>query len=370
MRMLADAGTPKAFDALVDIAGKTRGQTRVNALDMLAQSRPSDPAVGAAPQRLAVLWPPRRGARTPATVLGRIGTEEARQTLIAALTGKDKDLAAAAAGALGQVGMTDSVKTALLGAAQANPQVKLQVMHQLINAGAPEGLRMAEEMLASKEPGAAQSAVWALASQGTTEAKRLIERALDSKDAQVRVAAITSLAQNPDEHSTDTLVRLARDSDPQVRAMALSTLGQVGSDAGTAGHHRRDPQRQSRRSDRRDLWPRQHGRSAREPAARLADARPRSLGRPGRDLLLVQWRPGGRPNPHPDRQRSLRHRRPEILSCQPAPHPRRRPRRRHRASASPSSPAPRATTAATATAAATTAAASTSNRGARSYAGR
>ena len=41
-------------------------------------------------------------------MLGRIGTEDARQALIAALTGKDKDLAAVAAGALGQVGLTDS----------------------------------------------------------------------------------------------------------------------------------------------------------------------------------------------------------------------------------------------------------------------
>ena len=41
MRMLADAGSQKAFDALLDVAGKSRGQTRVHALDMLAQSRPA-----------------------------------------------------------------------------------------------------------------------------------------------------------------------------------------------------------------------------------------------------------------------------------------------------------------------------------------
>ena len=89
-------------------------------------------------------------------MLGRIGTEDARQALIAALTGKDKELAAAAAGALGQVGMTDQVKSALLVGGAAQPAVKMQVMQQLVQAGAPEGMRFAEEMLNSKEPGAAQ----------------------------------------------------------------------------------------------------------------------------------------------------------------------------------------------------------------------
>jgi HEAT repeat protein len=163
-------------------------------------------------------------------VLGRIGTEEARQSLIAALSDKDKDLAATAAGALGQMGMNDQVKTALLGAARDNPQVKMQVMNQLINAGAPEGLRLAEEMLTGKDVPGANSAVWALAQQGTPEAKRLIERALTSQDKSVRMAAISTLATNPDDQSTDTLLRLTRDSDAQVRASALSTLGQIGSE--------------------------------------------------------------------------------------------------------------------------------------------
>ena len=74
-------------------------------------------------------------------MLGRIGTEDARQALITALTGKDKELAAAAAGALGQMGMTDSARPRCSRAARDNPQVKMQVMQQLVQNGAPEGLR-------------------------------------------------------------------------------------------------------------------------------------------------------------------------------------------------------------------------------------
>jgi len=229
MRMLADCGSPKAWEALLDIAGKSRGTTRITALEMLSQRRPGDPVLEAL---LAdSLFSGRRDESTfAASVLGRIGTEQARQTLITALQGSDKQLALAAAGALGQQAMTETVKSALLAASRDNPALKNQVMHQLINAGAVEGMRLAEEVLNGKDAGAASSVIYALAANGSTEAKRLLERALDSREPAVRMAAISNLAQNPDDHSTDLLMRLTRDSDPNVRATALTTLAQVGSD--------------------------------------------------------------------------------------------------------------------------------------------
>ena len=233
MRVLGDAGTPKAFDALLDIASTSRGQARVTALETLAQTHPSDPAVG---QLLsdALFSGRREESAYAATVMGRLGTEDARQALVVALTGKDEQLAAAAAGALGQMGMTDTVKTALLGAARDNPHVKMQVMNQLVALGAPEGLRLAEEMLSGKDTSGASQAVWALASNGTADAKRLLERALDSKEPSVRMAAISSMANSPDERSTELLLRLSRDADPGVRSQALSTLGQIGGERAQA----------------------------------------------------------------------------------------------------------------------------------------
>ncbi len=228
MRLLADSASPRAFDALVDIAGKTRGNTRVNALDLLANARPSDPAVS---QLLSdSLFSGRRDeANYAAMVLGRIGTQDARDALISALRGNDKDLAGVAASTLGNMGMNEQVKSALIAAARENPAVKAQVMQQLVQSGAPEGLRFAQEMLDSKDPNAV-SAIYALAGQGTEAARALVLRAIESKDPSVRMAAISSLMQNPDEHTTNKLIDLTRDSDASVRATALQTLGQIGSE--------------------------------------------------------------------------------------------------------------------------------------------
>lgn len=233
MRALADADTTKSFDALVDIAGKTRGQTRVGALDMIALARPTDPALA---QLLSdSLFSGRRDeSGYAANVLGRMGTDDARQALIAALGDKDKQLVHAAASALSQAGLTPQVKTALLAAAQHDPQMKAQIMNQFLHAGAPEGIRLAEEVLNGDTPGAAHSAIYALAQMGTPESKRLLERALSSRDPGVRMAAIATLGQNPDDHATDTLLRLARDTDPQTRQTAIATLGQMGSEKAAA----------------------------------------------------------------------------------------------------------------------------------------
>src|SRR3569623_1079627 len=128
--------------------GRARRRSGVQALELLAQAHPNDPAVG---QLLSdsLCSGRREEAQYAAGVLGRIGTEDARTALVSALTGKDANLAAAAAGALGQIGMTDQVKSALKSAAQSNPQVTTQVMQQLVQAGSPEGLRLAEELLNS-----------------------------------------------------------------------------------------------------------------------------------------------------------------------------------------------------------------------------
>jgi HEAT repeat protein len=236
MRMLADAGSPRAWDALVGVAGKTRGQTRVSALDVLAQARPSDPAIGQLLSDSLFSGRPEE-ARYAASVLGRIGNEDARQSLIAALSDKDKGVAAAAAAALGQAGLGEGVKSALLTAAQGNPSIKMTVMMQLLQGGAPEGLRLAEELMESKpEHGrhAARSVVMALARQGTPEARRLVDRAASAKDPQVRMAAVSALGQNPDEGTTDKLLQLTRDEDGDVRTSALQTLGQLSSEKAQA----------------------------------------------------------------------------------------------------------------------------------------
>src|SRR5262249_7396414 len=153
----------------IDIASKSRGQTRVAALDMLARERPSDAALG---QLLtdSLRSGRREEASYAANVLARIGSDSARQALLGALSSKDKELASVAAASLGQFAMTDSLKSALLSASQSNPEVKQQVMSHLLSAGDPDGLRFAEEILSDQDSGGANAAIWALASAGTPEA--------------------------------------------------------------------------------------------------------------------------------------------------------------------------------------------------------
>jgi HEAT repeat protein len=228
MRMLADSGAPRAYEALVDIAGKSRGQTRVSALELLARSRPGDAGI------TQLLTDSLRSGRRDesnyaASVLGRLGTEPARQALVAMLSSKDKDLANMAAASLGELGMTDSTKSALVAAARTSPEIKQQVMGQLLQAGDPDGMRFAEELLRDGES-AASTAVYALINVGTPEARRLLDGALTAQDPSVRIAAISSLMQSSDDRATEALMRMTRDPDAQVRATALSTLGQFGSE--------------------------------------------------------------------------------------------------------------------------------------------
>jgi HEAT repeat protein len=229
MQLLASSGAPRALDALADVAGKARGQTRVSALELLARARPGDAGVT---QLLAdSLRSGRRDeAMYAANVLGQLGTEPARQALLGALTGKDADLATVAAAALVEVGIAGPVKTALLSAAQRSPEIKQQLMGQLLQAGEPEGMRMAEELLGSSDSSSASAAVYALTGADTPEARQLIDRALTAKEPSVRIAAMSSFVQNPDDKAADTLARMAKDPDAEVRAMALASLGQVGSD--------------------------------------------------------------------------------------------------------------------------------------------
>src|SRR5262249_8858966 len=96
MRLLADSGAPRAFDALLDIAGKSRGQTRVTALEAIAQARPGAPGLH---QLLTdSLRSGRRDeASFAASTLGRLGTDSARQALVDALAGRDAEVASVAA---------------------------------------------------------------------------------------------------------------------------------------------------------------------------------------------------------------------------------------------------------------------------------
>lgn len=230
MRMLADSGSQKAYDSLVKLAGDSKGSTRQQAFEMLAQVRPGDPNLTA--MLTDSLFSGKQGeASDAASILGRIGTEAARQALIKALGDKSVKVAGAAASALGQGSMTDEVKQSLLAAAAGNEKVKWNVMAQLVQAGAPEGYQLAMQVLDGKDAGNnAGSILWNLASQGTPEARAVLDHALTSKDPAVQVSAISAMSNNADDAATDKLLALTRSSNEDVRRAAMSSLGSIGGD--------------------------------------------------------------------------------------------------------------------------------------------
>ena len=302
MRMLADSGTPAAFAALVDIAGKTHGMSRVQSLELVARAHPSDATVG---QMLAdSLFSGRRDeAQYAAGVLGRMNTEDSRTALMAALTGKDKELAQTAAMTLGNTGMTESVKTALMSAAQSSPADQGAGHEPARQRGRTRG--HADRRGAARRQGSECRRAGGVRAQQPRHARG---EAADQPRARLERAA------GPD--GGDQLARaeprrqVDGHADPDVEGRRCERRaeradgarpGRFGARADRAA--RRVAQRQAGGAGRRDLGPRAARRPARDPAARAADARPRPERRADRDLVVVQRRPRGRHDADPDRQR-------------------------------------------------------------------
>jgi HEAT repeat protein len=162
--------------------------------------------------------------------LARLGTDDARQAMITALTGDDDNLASQVASAISQSGMTKPIRDALVAAAKSGkPQVKAQALSQLINSGTEEGMQLAADTLNGSDADAARSVAWALANVGTGASRKLLEQALTNKDPQVRSAAVSAIGNSGDDKSADTLISLIHDSDASVRSSAVSALGSMGS---------------------------------------------------------------------------------------------------------------------------------------------
>ncbi|HVV84331.1 MAG TPA: HEAT repeat domain-containing protein [Kofleriaceae bacterium] len=228
--MLGDAPGPEARATLLDVAGREHGPLRNAALDALSQTRPDDPALA---QLLgdALLGGRPDEVSQAATILGRVGTPEARQLLVAAIGDDDVARAGAAIGALGYGTAIDGdLRAALVKVATSGPQaLRAQATQQLLTAGGSEGVTAARALIGGDDPDAARAAVWSLSNAGSDEADAAIRDALDSKDAGVRGAALQVLAQRPDDADTARLVAMAHDADPSVKAQAMSTLGTIGS---------------------------------------------------------------------------------------------------------------------------------------------
>ncbi len=292
---LTQLDEPAARDKLWTMARGSSGYSQLQALDALAQANPNDPELTA---MLVDLVNNGRNDEmsTAAYSLARAGSPEARDALMAALSGGDTQRASAAVGALGQMLADPDLAGAVAQAARStDPQLRQAALGQLVYNGLPEGMKLAEEMLKGGDSAAASQAMQVLMSSQTPDARRLVREATGQQDAQVRALAASALAASTDEASTQSLIALSRDSEAQVRNAALNSLGQVGSEAamGALLDTARAGETESRQAAINALAYTDDGRASALIAELIKSGDPGH--RHDRDLRVARRRPRGRP---------------------------------------------------------------------------
>lgn len=226
MGALANAGTEPALDALLELVHGSR-DLKADALALLGGARPDDPKV-AKLLREAVHSNVPEEAAAAASALARVGTEDARDALVAALASSDASVATNAATSLTKFRLTDEVTAALRGAMAAHPELKSELMTQLATTGSPLGLELAKEALAGDDPNRAYRALGALEQVGTPAAFELLVQGTRVRDPQVRAEAVASLAATADKRAGELVASALRDGEANVRAAAARALGQLG----------------------------------------------------------------------------------------------------------------------------------------------
>jgi HEAT repeat protein len=230
--MMGQLDGEEARDRLWAMTRESSGYTKMQALEVLASSDPGDPRITST--LIEVMRDGRRDeAGSAAFALARNGAPEAREALLAALQGGDRQAATVALGAASQLMSDPDMAAAVVQTARSatDPQLKQAALSQLLQSRLPDGVAVAEQMLKSGRADEATQAISALA-QGDPSAadlQRLVRDAARQSEPQVRAIAAGALVQSSDPSSSELLVQLTRDRDPTVRAAALNGLGQVGS---------------------------------------------------------------------------------------------------------------------------------------------
>ncbi|HVK86639.1 MAG TPA: peptidylprolyl isomerase [Kofleriaceae bacterium] len=174
--------------------------------------------------------------------LGRVGSERATPTLVAALHDPDPAIVAAAAGALGVASQLDEpapsaeLTAELVGALARVPDAQRPMVLEAIGrAGDPSAQRAIVPYLANPSPAVVEAAALALARYG----RRKLALQADARNALLplfsgppaaRYAATYALAREHEPPASEAalvaaLVARVVDDDPQVRAQAVAAIG-------------------------------------------------------------------------------------------------------------------------------------------------
>jgi HEAT repeat protein len=228
MQVLADSGSQPAVDALVEIV-RGAADLKPRALGMLGDARPDDPVVGKLLHDAVQSTNPDEAAAA-AAALAKVGTPEARDALVAALTNADLDVARNALTSLGKFRLSDEATAAYRTAIVAHPELKTQVMQQLVAGGTPFGLELAKQAITGGDGGEAYRAIEALQQAGSPAAFDVLALGARAQDSGVRAEAIGSLGATGDKRALDVCAQSLHDSDINVRYTAVRTIAAMGTE--------------------------------------------------------------------------------------------------------------------------------------------
>jgi HEAT repeat protein len=226
LTLLADAGTDASSSRLLALVRGEHGELKTRALELVTRSRPGDPQVTEL-LRDSLHAGDADEQRAAATALGSVGTDEARDALVAALSSSDSDLGYAALSALASYRLDESACNAIHSAAISSPELMPEAMRKLLSAGSPQGLRLAETALGG-DSALAQRTLQFLAESNPPGASELIARSVRASDEYVRAAALRALGQTRAPNALEVAAEALRDSSYRVRQTAASTLGDLG----------------------------------------------------------------------------------------------------------------------------------------------
>lgn len=230
LSLLADANTDSSSSQLLSLVRGEHGELKTRALELVTRSRPGDPQVTEI-LRDSLHAGDEDEQRAAANALGRVGTDEARDALVSALTSSDGDLGYAAMTALASYRLDDAACNAIHSAALSNSELLPEAMRKLLQAGSSQGLRLAETALAG-EPALAQRTLQFLAESNPPGAAELIVRSTRASDEYVRAGAIRALASTRAANAVELASEATRDSSYRVRETAAAALSSMGGDSG------------------------------------------------------------------------------------------------------------------------------------------
>ncbi len=162
-----------------------------------------------------------------ASVLGRLGTPEAVAALIGALKHEDPGVRGMALSSLGKLGTTEAV-AALIGALKHKDSFERGMAAKALGLGTTEAVAALIGALRHEDSFVRGMAASALGELGTTEAVAALIGALRHEDSGVRGRVAEALGKVGTPEAVAVLIPALNDQDSNVRVMAASALGELG----------------------------------------------------------------------------------------------------------------------------------------------